>query len=370
MSLLSAVSADSSLNTWQSVQRMPSHVSDLSTASPRATVHAAPCSSQGCHDTSIPSRQGSAASVTSTRGKASPRSIRSEARGTGTGSVASGAGGCTRPGEAMTSGRVSTAPRSKEDLLRAMLQVPESRSPVSAQAPSQVSPGRVGEQESKERTSRRSHPRTRLPRTSQPHSPQSTTPVQSPRTLARFESLPMEQKQRHANKAHKSSRPGFVAAPSGLERSRSAGPSRSMNTSSSSVSSSLQSQSCRSMSEGPKIGAAPGDRFMFVNRTGHEYDARCQEYEVVTVVKVGGSQLVKVQWQNGFMEQVRMKDLSEMPSLPAAGGSPGMADIPDMPSENDQSLQRLQKSRSPSRRRKEIRRMPDMPTLEGGFIDF
>lgn len=109
---------------------------------------------------------------------------------------------------------------------------------------------------------------------------------------------------------------------------------------------------------------------MFVNRTGHEYDALCQEYEVVTVVKVGGSQLVKVQWQNGFMERVRMKDLSEMPSLPAAGGSPGMEDIPDMPSENDRSLQRLQKSRSPSRRRKEIRRMPDMPTLEGGFMDF
>jgi hypothetical protein len=108
---------------------------------------------------------------------------------------------------------------------------------------------------------------------------------------------------------------------------------------------------------------------MFVNRTGREYDDHCQEYEIVTVVKVGDSS-VKVQWQNGFMQRVKMEDLSEMPSLPKAGGSPDMQDIPDMPIESDRSLQRPQKSRSPSRRRKDIRRMPDMPTLEGGFMDF
>lgn len=111
---------------------------------------------------------------------------------------------------------------------------------------------------------------------------------------------------------------------------------------------------------------------MFVNKSGHEYDESCQEYEIVTIVNVGSSH-VKVQWQSGFMQRVRMQDLSEMPSLSTAGGSPDMEDIPDMPTESDRSLQKIPKSRSPrtpSRRRKEIRRMPDMPSLEGGFMDF
>jgi hypothetical protein len=102
---------------------------------------------------------------------------------------------------------------------------------------------------------------------------------------------------------------------------------------------------------------------MFVKRTEHDYDDRCQQYEIVTVVEVGGSPPVKVQWQSGFMQRVLMEDLSEMPSLPARGGSPGMGDIPDIPGDSNRSLRQLQKSQRSSRKRKEIARMPDMPTF-------
>lgn len=148
----------------------------------------------------------------------------------------------------------------------------------------------------------------------------------------------------------------------------------------------------------PEIRVAPGDRLMFVNRTGHEYDERCQEYEIVTVVKVRmdeplGRLLVKVQWPSGFVHRVQMEDLSEMPSLPGAGGSVGTEAVPDFLGDSDRRHRRHGKSRSPSTRasaeteaipdflgdgdrrhrrhaksrspsRRDIRRMPDIPTHE------